>query len=91
MSGGVEEVELVGFAVFGFEGEGDGVGFDGDAFFALEVHGVEVLGLGFTLGDGLGLLHEAIGQGRFAMIDVSDDGEVAGEFDGHGGMVKGEW
>jgi hypothetical protein len=28
---------------------------------------------------------EAVGQSRFAMIDVGDDGEVTGEFDGHGG------
>ena len=45
VSGGVEEVELVGFAVFGFEGERDRVGLDGDALLPLEVHGVEVLGL----------------------------------------------
>lgn len=36
------------------------MGFDGDAFFPLKVHGVEVLGLSFSLGDGLGVLHEAI-------------------------------
>ncbi len=65
------------------------MGFDGDPFFALEVHGVEVLGLRFTLGDGLAGFHEAIGQGRFAMIDVGDDGEVTGEFDGHG--RNGDW
>jgi len=48
-----------------------------------------VLGLRFALGDGLGVLHEAIGQGRFAMIDMGDDGEVTGEFDGHG--RDGDW
>ena len=65
------------------------MGFNGDPFFALEVHGVEVLGLGLALRDGLAGLHEAIRQGRFAMIDVGDDGEVTGEFDGHGGGVAG--
>ena len=87
VAGGVEEVELVSFAILGLESKGDGVGFDSDPFLALEIHGVEVLGLRLTLGDGLSFLHEAIGQGRFAMIDVGDDGEVTGEFDGHGG----EW
>ena len=82
---GVEEVEAVGFPVFGRISQGDGVGFDGDALFALQVHGIEVLGLGLALGDGLTGLHEAVGQGRLAMIDVGDDGEIAGEFDGHGG------
>ncbi len=46
-----------------------------------------MLGLGLALGDGLAGLHEAIRQGRFAMIDVSDDGEVASEFDGHDDLV----
>ena len=90
VAGGVEEVELVGLTVLGFEREGDGMGFDGDPFFPLEVHGVEVLGLGLPLGNGLGVLHEPIGQGRFAMIDMSDDGEITGEFDGHGKIVNGE-
>lgn len=87
--GRVEEVELVGLPVLGLEGKGDGVGFDGNSFFALEVHGVEVLGLGLALGDRLCFFHEAIGQGRFAMIDVGDDGEVTGEFDGHGRWLAG--
>ena len=89
VSGGVEEVELVGFAVPGFEGKGDGVGFNGDTLFPFEIHRVEVLGLRLTLGDGLGVLHEPIGQGRFAMIDMGDDGEITGEFDGHGGWLLG--
>jgi hypothetical protein len=46
-----------------------------------------MLGLGLALSDGLAGLHEAIRQGRFAMIDVGDDGEITGEFDGHGGWV----
>ncbi len=87
VSGGVEEVKFVGLPVFGFIEHGDGVGFDGDAFFSLEVHGVEELGLGFALGDGLGVFEEAIRQGGFTMIDVGDDGEVAGEFDGHGFVI----
>ena len=89
MAWGVEQVELVGLSVPRVEAQRDGVGFDGNAFFSLEVHGVEVLLLGFTLGDGLGVLEEAVGQGRFAMIDVSDDGEVTGEFDRHGDLVAG--
>jgi hypothetical protein len=45
--------------------------------------------LGLALGDRLGFFHEAIGQGRFAMIDVGDDGEVTGEFEGHGRWLAG--
>ena len=49
-----------------------------------------MLFLSFPLGDCLGVFQQAVGQGRFAMIDVGDNGEVTGEFDGHGRIVKGE-
>ena len=77
MAGGVDEVELVGFAVVGGVHHADGVGFDGDATLSFEVHGVEDLGLHFTGRDGAGELEEAVGEGGLAMIDVGDDGEVA--------------
>jgi len=83
VAGGVEEVELVGFAVAGLVAHGDGVGFDGDALFALEVHGIEELVHLLALGDGLGVLEESVGEGGFPVIDVGDDGEVPGEVDGH--------
>ena len=43
MAGGVHQVELVGFAVFRGIVEADGLGFDGNAAFALNVHGIEHL------------------------------------------------
>ena len=42
-----------------------------------------MLSLRLALRDGLGGLEEAVGEGRLSVIDVSDDGEVAGEFSGH--------
>ena len=50
MARGVDEIELVGVAVLGSLGGGlvhhaDGVGLDGDAALAFEVHGVEHLRL----------------------------------------------
>ena len=39
----VDEIELVVIAVFGFIVEADGMRFDGDAAFALEIHRVEHL------------------------------------------------
>ena len=77
VAGGVDEVELVGVAILGLVDHADGVGLDGDAAFALEVHSVEDLGLHFARGERAGELEEAIGEGGFAMIDVGDDGEVA--------------
>jgi hypothetical protein len=37
-----------------------------------------------ALGDGFRGLQQAVRQGGFAVIDVSDDREISGEFDGHG-------
>ncbi len=62
VAGCVDEVELVFFA-FEFVKDGDGGGFDGDATLALELHGIKELLAGFTIGDGIGLLKEAIGEG----------------------------
>ena len=77
VAGSVDEVELVGFAVVRLVDHADGVGLDGDAAFALEVHGVEDLGLHLALGQASGELEEAVGEGGFAVVDVRDDREVA--------------
>ena len=42
-----------------------------------EIHGVEHLITHVPLADGAGQLEESIGQGRLAMVDVGNDGEVA--------------
>ena len=79
MAGGVDEVEHIGgFLVF--IGHGDRGGLDGDAALPFEVHGIKELLLGLTGGDGSGQLHEAVGQGALAMIDMGDDGEVSDVF-----------
>ena len=64
--------------------------FNGDPFLAFQVHGVQMLSLSLALRDRLAGLHKTIGQGRLAMIDVRDDGEITGEFDRHGESVK-DW
>ena len=77
MPGGVDEVEFVGFPVARGVGHGDGMGLDGDAALALEVHVVEQLVALVALGDGAGQLEEAVGKGGFSVVDVRDDAEVA--------------
>ena len=59
--------------------DGDGGGLDGDAAFALEVHGVEHLGFHLARLEGAGQFKEAVGERRLAMVDMRDDGEVADE------------
>ena len=54
-----------------------GIELDRDAALALEVKRVEHLRLHFTLLQRAGLLDQAVGKGRLAMIDVGDDAKVA--------------
>ena len=77
VSRGVDEVELVGLTIVGVIGDADGVALDRDAAFALDVHGVEHLGIEVALLHGMGELEHAIRDGRFAVVDVRDDREVA--------------
>ena len=50
--------------------------FDGDATLALEVHGVEHLRGHLALGERAGELEQAIGQGRFPMVNVRDNTKI---------------
>ena len=74
---GVNEVQLVGFAVFGRVIQGDAVGLDGDPALTLEVHGVQYLGFHFAGSQATAHLDKTIGQRRLAMVNVGDDGEIA--------------
>ena len=76
MAGRVDEVELVLLALVGVLHR-HGRGLDGDAALALEVHRVEELGARLALRHGLRLLEKAVCEGRLAVVDVGDDGEVA--------------
>ena len=79
VAGGVDQVEDVAGVH-----DPDVLGLDGDAPLPLDVHGVEVL-LPHQAGiDGPGDLEDAVGQGRLAVVDVADDGEVADALDRNG-------
>ena len=74
--GRVDQVEDVDLAVVGLVGQADGVGLDGDAPLALEVHRVEDLRLHLARLQRAGHLEKAIGERRLAVVDVGDDGEI---------------
>ena len=79
VAGGVDQVEDVAVVH-----DPDVLGLDGDPPLPLDVHGVEVL-LPHEAGvDGPGDLENAVGQGRLAVVDVADDGEVADALDRNG-------
>ena len=79
VAGSVDQVELVGLAVLRGVHHADGVGFDGDAALALQVHGVEHLGLHLARGERSGEFQQAVGQRGFTVVDVRDDREIAEE------------
>ena len=79
VAGSVDQVELVSLAILRGIHHADGVGFDGDAALALEVHGVENLLLHFAHGERAGQLQQAVGERGFAVIDVRDDRKIADE------------
>ena len=58
-------------------GHPHGLGLDGDAPLALDVHPVEVLRPHGPAVDDPGDLEDPVGEGRLAVVDVGDDAEVA--------------
>jgi len=82
VAGGIDEVEFVVLILVAM-GHRNGGCLDGDAAFALKIHGVQHLRSRLAGADGLGGLEEAICKGALAVVDVGDDGEVA---DAHVGL-----
>lgn len=76
MAGRVDHVERVRVALDGPR-HADGLALDRDAALALDVHAVEVLCTHGALVDGARELQHPVGQGGLAVVDVSDDAEIA--------------
>ena len=83
MAGGVNQVEYIVDAGIGAVVQPDGLGLDGNAPLPLQVHFVKELVLLVPIGNRSGILKEAVGQGRFAVVDVGNDGEIADSADFH--------
>ena len=77
MAGRIDQVELVHLAVFGAIVQAHGVRFDGNAAFALQIHGVEHLRHHLALAERAGYFKQPIGQGGLAVVDVRNDAEIA--------------
>ena len=73
----VNEVELIDLAVPRLVQHAHGVGLDGNAALAFQVHRVQDLGLHLALGHRAGEFEQAVAQRRLAVVDVGDDCEVA--------------
>ena len=77
MAGRVHQVQLIGDAVLRGVFEAHGLGLDGDAALALDVHGVEHLLFHVPVSNRVGGLDQAVSQRGFPVVDVRDDGEIA--------------
>ena len=80
MARGVDEIQLIGLAVAGLVAQGHALRLDGDAAFALQIHGIQHLFRHLAILQPAAELDEAIGQRRFAVIDMGDDGEITDVF-----------
>ncbi len=76
MAGRVDQIEDVLLAVLRRVVQADGMRLDGDAALALEIHGVEHLGLHLAGLQSAGDFEKAVGQRRLAVVDVRDDGKI---------------
>ena len=77
MAGRVHQVQHILFAVLGRIVQPHGLRLDGDAAFALDIHIVEHLVGHFTVAQSAAHLNQAIGDSRFAVINMRDDRKVA--------------
>ena len=88
VTGSVDHVERVRPAVQ-LPRHAHGLALDGDPAFTLDVHAVEVLRAHVAVRDHAGDLQHAVGERRFAVIDVSDDAEVANQLRRGRGRLEG--
>ena len=77
MSRGVDQVKNILFSIFRVVDGADRLRLDGNAALPLQIHIIQYLGLHLTAGQKTGHLNDAVGQGRFAVVNVGDDTEVA--------------
>src|SRR5687768_13439015 len=77
MAGRIDQLKLIFDAVLGLELQAHRLRLDRDAALALELQLVQELVDALAVRDGARDVEDAIREGALAMIDVSDDGEVA--------------
>ena len=73
----VDEVQLVHLTILTAVVEPDGLRLDGDAALPLKIHAVKHLRLHLALAERARVLDETVGDGRFAVINMGDDGKIA--------------
>ncbi len=73
----INQIETIGFSIFGRVAQGHGVSFDGDPALTLQIHGIKKLGLHIPLRDQPSDLQKPIGQRGFSMVHVRNNTKVS--------------
>ena len=76
----VDQVEAIVAAVHGLIGQAHRLALDRDAAFPFDIHAVQNLVFEIAVRDDIGNLDQSIRKGRFTMIDMGDDAEIANMF-----------
>jgi hypothetical protein len=85
VAGRVDDIDAVFRAFRRLPADGRVLGEDGDATLLLQVVAVHhPVGGDGALAEGARLLEQLVDEGRLAVVDVGDDGDVAQVLDGHG-------
>src|ERR1019366_9755440 len=79
VTGRVDEIQLISRAVVRGVHHAHRMGFDGDAAFALKVHGIEHLRLHLSRRQRARMLQQTIGESALAVVYVGNDREIAYE------------
>ena len=77
MPRGVDQIQVVDLAVLRLVLQRSGLGLDGDAPLALDIHRVEHLGLHLAVGESAAKVNQSVGQGGFTVVDMGNNGEVS--------------
>ena len=73
----IHQVQRIHLAVGRLVLQAHGLRLDGDAAFPLELHRIEHLFLHLTRLEPAANFDQAVGERRFPMVDMGDDGEIA--------------
>jgi hypothetical protein len=73
----VNQVQVVNLPIASAILQRSGLRFDGDAAFFFDIHRVQNLSFHLPLLQSSTALDQSVSQGRFAMINVGDDGKIS--------------
>ena len=76
MPRGINQIQAVNLAIFGLVIERGGLRLDRNAPLFLDIHRIQNLGFHLTVGETATAVNQAVSQGRFAVVNMGNDGEV---------------